>query len=92
MHEQNAVDNHGADNQHCCCAEYAPEAQAEASEFDRGRLDFVDDEEQQQWNEVDDLFHEASQRADVPGIITNRAFGGTLSACRFQDIAQALAN
>ena len=28
----------------------------------------------------------------MPGIITNRAFGGTLSACRFHDIAQALAN
>lgn len=40
---------------------------------------------------LDDLFLGASQKQQVTGIITNRAFGETLSAGHFLDAAQAFA-
>lgn len=63
--EQRAVDHHGADDQHGGGAVDPAELEAVAGEFDRARVKLVDDEEQQQRDEIDELFHSGSQKRDV---------------------------
>ena len=63
--EQDAVDDYRADDQHRGGAENTAYHEAMAQDIDRARLDLVNDEKQEQRDEVDELFHNGSQKQDV---------------------------
>ncbi|MNC32423.1 hypothetical protein D3C75_807750 [compost metagenome] len=63
--EQRAVDHQRADDQHGRGAVDAAEFEAVAGDFHGARVELVDDEEQQQRDEIDELFHNGSQNRDV---------------------------
>ncbi len=52
-------------------AENSTYHEAVVQDVNGARFDLVDDEKQQQRDEVDELFHNGSQKQDVAGIITN---------------------
>ncbi|RMP81889.1 hypothetical protein ALQ16_200943 [Pseudomonas syringae pv. actinidiae] len=62
---KNAVDHHRTDDEHGRCAEYATERVTVAEDIHGTRLGFVDDEKKEQRDEVDELFHNGSQKQDV---------------------------
>lgn len=63
--EQCAVDHQGTDDQHRRGAVDTAQGDLLTGEVDDARVDFVDDEEQEQRDEVDELFHSGSQEQDV---------------------------
>ncbi len=62
---KNAVDHHRTDDQHRRCAENAAYHIGIAEDIHGTRLGFVNDEKQEQRDEVDELFHNGSQKQDV---------------------------
>ncbi|MOA03016.1 hypothetical protein D3C78_1224970 [compost metagenome] len=62
--EDQAVDHQRGADQHGGGAEHAAQGQLVAGKFDRPWLHLVDDEEQDQRDEVDELFHGARHRQD----------------------------
>ncbi|MNO97932.1 hypothetical protein D3C76_896590 [compost metagenome] len=65
VNEQCAVDHHRADDQHRCGAEDTSDFEAVTGKFDGTRIELEDDEEQEQRDEIDELFHSGSQKQDV---------------------------
>ena len=63
--EDRAVDHQGADDQHRRGAVDAAERQLMAADIKDPWIGFENDEEQQQRDEVDELFHSKSQKLDV---------------------------
>src|SRR5450830_398869 len=63
--EQGAVDHQGTDDQHGRGAVDTTHGQAVAGDLHDPRFDFVDDEEQEERDEIDELFHSGSQKQDV---------------------------
>jgi hypothetical protein len=63
--EQNAVDDNRTYNQHRRSAENPAHHDAVSKNVNGARFDLVNDEKQQQWDEVDELFHNGSQMQDV---------------------------
>mgnify|MGYP001568749454 FL=1 len=63
--EQNTVDHERADDQHRGSAENSAYHEAVVQNVDGAGFDLVDDEKQEQRDEVDELFHNGSQKQDV---------------------------
>ncbi|MNN07872.1 hypothetical protein D3C81_1207080 [compost metagenome] len=62
--EDQAVDHQGGADQHGGGAEHSADAQAVSGELEGARLHLVGDEEQDQRDEVDELFHGTRHRQD----------------------------
>ena len=65
LDEQQTVDHHRAGDEHFGGTEDAAQFKAVTGEVDHVRVGFVDDEEQEQRDEIDQLFHNGSQKQDV---------------------------
>lgn len=63
--EDRPVDHHRGGDQHGGGAEDAAQHDAVPGEFDGARLELVNDEEEDERDEVDELFHGGSQKRDV---------------------------
>ena len=63
--EQRTVDHQGADDQHRRGAVNTAYSHFMASDVDDPWIKFVNDEEQQKRDEIDELFHSESQKLDV---------------------------
>lgn len=63
--EKRAVDHNRADDQHGRGTEDTSDFETVTGKFDGTRIEFEDDEEQEQRDEIDELFHSGSQKQDV---------------------------